>query len=610
MPRVFREEFIEKIKDEIDIVDVIGDCLELKRAGVNYKGVCPFHNEKTPSFVVSPAKQIYHCFGCGAGGDVIKFVEEYKNISFSEAVEFLAERAGLELEVQEIARDPREDAKNRLYELNKSAAIFYRENLRKTEKALRYLQRREIDHKSIQIYGLGYAQDSWTALLDYLKSQGFTIAEMLSVGLIIHSEKRDSYYDRFRNRLMFPILDTRQRVIGFGGRAIDDSQKPKYLNSTDSEVFNKGWNLFSLNLLRKKSRERKLILAEGYMDVIALFQSGIYYAVASLGTALTKEQVQLIKKNAEDVYICYDTDQAGRKATKRAIERLAELEIRPKIIVLDGAKDPDEYIKKFGKESFLARLEKAFSPIEYYDYDLRQEYDISDSNDQIKYLENLFEVLSRQDNKTEVELYLRKIADELKINADVIRNDFYERYKNRAKNVVAKSRNSEKRDFTSNEREQLFQKPMERNTKVLIKKKTNQLPYELLYTVTISKKYYEQLQNEQDVLECFDDELKIIYETIGQAYEQSNPHESLEVIKEQLEFLAQSKKISLNQLKDIDSLHQIIIKLKKYRLNEKKNKLKQLISETSDEKQREKYMIELNDTLEVAREIDQYMKTK
>lgn len=607
MPKVFREEFIEKIKDEIDIVDVIGDCLELKRAGVNYKGVCPFHNEKTPSFVVSPAKQIYHCFGCGAGGDVIKFIEEYRNMPFAEAIEFLAERAGLELEVEELARDPREDAKQRLYELNKSAAIFFRDNLRKSEKAMKYLHSRDMIQKAIQIYGLGYAIDDWTTLFDYLKSQGFTEKEMVSVGLVIYNEKRNSYYDRFRNRLIFPILDTRQRVIGFGGRAIDDTQKPKYLNSPDSEVFNKGWNLFSLNLLRKKSRERKLILAEGYMDVIALFQSGIYYSVASLGTALTKEQVHLISKNAEDVYICYDTDQAGRKATKRAIERLAERGIRPQIIVLEGAKDPDEYIKKFGKEAFLNKLEKSFSPIEYYDYDLRHEHDIKDSAEQVKYLESLFDLLSKQENKTEVELYLRKIADELKINADVIRNDFYERYKNRSKSF---KKDFTKNDFKSNSGGRVIHEPRERNHRVLIKKKTEQLPYELLYTVTISKKYYEELQKEKDVIDCFDDELNVVYEAIGQAYEQSNPQEALEVIKEQLEFLAQSKKISLNQLKDIDSLHQIIIKLKKYRLNERKNSLLKLISETSDEEQREKYMIELNDTLAVAKEIDQYMKMK
>lgn len=606
MPGGFQESYIEQVKEANDIVDVIGEYVQLKRAGANYKGVCPFHNEKTPSFIVSPVKQIYHCFGCSAGGDVISFISEYKNIEFGEAIEYLAERVGMEIERSNSFSSEVIDKRKILYEINRESALYYHNVLKKNQIALKYIEKRAISKSAVIAYGIGYSLKKWDGLYKYLKEKGYKEPEMLKLGLIVYNEKHNSYYDRFRGRLMFPILDIKQRVIGFGGRVIDNADNPKYLNSSDSEIFNKGYNLFSLNILRKKTRDRKLILAEGYMDVIALFQNGIHYAVASLGTALTQEQVNLIKKNADDIYICYDTDNAGLLATKRALDICMESNVRPKVIVLKGAKDPDEYILKYGELAFKNAIELALNPIEFYDYSLQNKYNLDNQEDKLNYIENLFEILSNQKNKTEVDLYLNKISKKLNVDSMVFKEDFYRRYRDNKtikEKVIANKTQLMKSNRVINSNS--YGKP-----RTVLKNQIGNLPYGLLYGAICSEKYYKMLIENSEIIELFDDELAELYNEIVDVYKSESIKFDLETLKEKIEILAKEKNISINQYNDVDSMHQTIIKLKKYRLNKKKSELKELIKITSDDEQKIKYTIELNELFKEYIEIDKYLKLK
>ena len=326
---LYPEYIIREVADKNDIRDVVANYVNLKKAGGSYVGLCPFHNEKTPSFSVSPQKGIFHCFGCGEGGNVIHFLMKIENISFVEAVEKLAENAGVMLpkpsrhDSEEYAQKARQ--REVLCEMNNEAAQFFYTNLKSGKNAVEYLKKRQLDGSDAKRFFLGFAKDSWDALFNHLKEKGFKESDILDAGLIKSSEN-GKYYDAFRNRVMFPIFDTKNRVIGFGGRVLDDS-KPKYLNSPDSPVFNKSKNLYFLNVARK-SRSDYVILVEGYMDVISLAKNGYLNTVATLGTALTSQQAKLIAGDFKEVVICYDSDEAGRKATARAVTILREYDIK------------------------------------------------------------------------------------------------------------------------------------------------------------------------------------------------------------------------------------------------------------------------------------------
>lgn len=416
----YSDELIDEIRSNNDIVDVISQYVVLKKRGRNFLGLCPFHKEKTPSFSVSPDKQIFHCFGCGVGGDVFHFISKVENISFIEAVEVLAERAGIQLPTLDNNTDSKTMLlKTKVYEINKIAAEFYHENLYKpsSKEAQEYIKKRKFDNATLKKFLIGYA-GNYNELYKILKQKQYTDEEILASDLVKKSPD-GKFYDSFRKRLMFPIQDIRNRVIAFGGRVLDDS-KPKYINSPENIVYSKGRNLFALNVAKKESL-KKIIIVEGYMDAISLHQRGITNVVASLGTALTEAQGRLLRNNSEQIIIGYDSDGAGQAATMRGLEILQNLGCDIRILQLDGeAKDPDEYVIKYGSERFNKQVEKSISLVEFKVKTLKQSLNIENANDKIKFLKEIAKVLSKVNNDIEKEVYTEKIALEYKISKETI----------------------------------------------------------------------------------------------------------------------------------------------------------------------------------------------
>ncbi|MBR2546979.1 MAG: DNA primase [Eubacterium sp.] len=409
-------ESIEHLKESVNIVDVISRSVDLKRAGANFKGLCPFHNEKTPSFVVSESKQFFTCFGCGARGDVIEFEKRYYNLGFSEAVEKLADEYGVTLEKKQGYEDKK---RARYYEINKMAArYFYGNFTRGKNDGYDYMKNRGISDKTLKKFGIGYAPKGWTNLYDYLKKQGVSDQEMADLGLITMNGSKK--YDRFRNRVMFPIINTSGKVIGFGGRAIAEGDSPKYLNSPESIVFKKKNNLYSLNFARQAAaKDGFIILVEGYMDVISLFQSGVENAVASLGTALTENQAKMLHRYTGDVVLSYDADAAGRKAAMRGMDILRDEDCRVRVLHVTDGKDPDEYVKKYGKDAFLELVGGAKTFAEYKLDSARQGFDLSKDDDKVRYIRKAAAVLASLD-PVEQDLYSARISEELGVSRDSI----------------------------------------------------------------------------------------------------------------------------------------------------------------------------------------------
>ena len=362
----YEEDFVEEVRQRSDVVDIISSYVNLKRTGSNYVGLCPFHNEKTASFSVSPSKQMYYCFGCGAGGNVFTFLMEYENLTFVEALERLAEQAGMELPEKGNSENDRKrrDLRDSILEVNKLAANYYFACLKSEQGKIgyEYLTKRELKPETIVRFGLGFAGKGGSPLYQYVKSKGYPDSVLKETGLFTYDEKR-GVYDKFWNRVMFPILDRNNRVIAFGGRVMGDA-KPKYLNSPETMVFDKSRNLYGLNFVHGKQGEG-MIICEGYMDVIALHQAGFTNAVASLGTAFTSQHCSLLKRYTDLVYLCYDSDGAGVKAAMRAIPMLKEAGIRVKVINMRPYKDPDEFMKGLSPEAFKERIEQAKSSFFY-----------------------------------------------------------------------------------------------------------------------------------------------------------------------------------------------------------------------------------------------------
>ena len=360
----YSDEVINDVRQSNDIVDVISQYVHLKRSGRNFFGLCPFHNEKSPSFSVSPDKQIFHCFGCGVGGNVFSFITQIEGINFVEAVQMLAERANIQLPtLQDNGDSQREELKAKVYKVNEFTAEFYHQNLYKPQAkiAQEYVKKRQLSNETLKSFKIGFS-GKFDELYQELKKQGFGEREILESGLVNKNE-RGQYIDRYRNRLMFPICDARGKVIAFGGRVLDDS-KPKYINSPENVVYSKGRNLFGLNVAKKGDLKRILIV-EGYMDVISLHQRGITNVVAPLGTALTEQQGWLLRKNSEQIILSFDSDEAGLKAKLRALDILQNMGCDLRILQMEGAKDPDEYIIKYGNARFNNLVDKALSIIEF-----------------------------------------------------------------------------------------------------------------------------------------------------------------------------------------------------------------------------------------------------
>ncbi len=410
------DEFIQELKARIIIEDVISSYVRLKKTGRNYMGLCPFHNEKTPSFSVSPENGFFHCFGCGVGGDAITFIRRIENLDYVEAVKLLAGRVGMT-----VPEDGRDDGmgrlKTRIYEANREAARFYHKQLYTPggQQALDYLRKRQLSEKTIIHFGLGYSPASRFELVNHLKSKGFSGSEIISANLANQS-KKGYPFDRFSDRIMFPIIDLRGNVIAFGGRIMSDI-KPKYLNTSDTPVFNKSRNLFALQFAKNKANGQ-LILVEGYMDVIALHQAGFENAVATLGTALTNEQAMLIKRYCDEVVICYDADEAGQKATQRAIGILRPTGLRVKVLTVPNGKDPDEFIKSYGEQGsarFGMLLEKSGNDIEYRLNKLRSGFNLKSDEQRVEFLNRAAVLMSDIENPVERDIYAAKLSAELNV---------------------------------------------------------------------------------------------------------------------------------------------------------------------------------------------------
>ena len=410
--------FIENLRMSCDMENIVSSYVKLKRQGRNLAGLCPFHSEKTPSMVVYPDTQSFFCFGCGAGGDVISFIMRIENLDYVEAVKFLAQRVGMTVPEGE-TQDRASRMKPIILEINRLAARFYHDTLKSPagEPGRAYFAGRQLTPKTMVKYGLGYAPNSWDALRNYLKEKGFSYEQMAEAG-VVNKGRSGGYYDAFRNRVMFPIIDLRKNVIGFGGRVLDDS-KPKYLNTNDTLVFKKSRNLFSLNFA-KNHTDGRLILAEGYMDVIAVNQAGFENVVATLGTALTPEQARLIAGYAKEVVIAYDSDGAGRKATDRAVGLLEEAGVSAKILQLRGAKDPDEYIKKFGAQRFKLLLDGAGNVTAYRLGDIRSRYDLETPEGRSGYLTEALKYLATLKSPVEREVYAGELASQTGILRETV----------------------------------------------------------------------------------------------------------------------------------------------------------------------------------------------
>ncbi len=416
MPR-FSDEFLTELRMRTDIEQLISAYVPLKRRGKNLVGLCPFHNEKTPSFTVYPETQSYYCFGCGAGGEAVNFICDVEHLDFTEAVRFLCDRAGMSMPTEGYD-DSLAQKRRRMYEINREAARFFHETLLSPQgaTALQYFRSRGYSNKTITRFGLGYAPDAWHSLRDHLRQKGYSYEEQFEANLVQRSEKneRKSYYDNFRGRVIVPIIDARGNVVAFGGRVLDDS-KPKYINTSDTLVYKKSLGVFGLNYA-KNSKAGSLILVEGYMDAIALHQAGFDNAIACLGTALTGEMARLLLRYTDEIVLCYDADEAGQKATQRAIGIFTSVGAKLRVVRLSGGKDPDEILKNYGAERFRSLLDGAANDIEFALLKAKDGLDLTSDDGRLKYLNNAVQHLSTVSDPLAVEVYASRLAQEVDVD--------------------------------------------------------------------------------------------------------------------------------------------------------------------------------------------------
>lgn len=519
----YSDEILEEVKDTNDIVEVISQYVHLKRSGRNYFGLCPFHNEKSPSFSVSPDKQIFHCFGCGVGGNVITFISKIEGIGFKEAIETLADRANIKLPTIENNLDSKkEELKSKVYKVNAFSAEYYHKRLYQKESKIgqEYIKKRKLNNETLESYKIGFS-GNFDELYNELKKQGFGEEEILESGLV-NKNDRGMYIDRYRNRIMIPIFDERGRVIAFGGRVLDDS-KPKYINSPENIVYSKGRHLFGLNVA-KKGDTKKLLIVEGYMDAISLHQRGITNVVASLGTALTQSQGWLLRKNAEQVILGFDSDGAGQTAIIRAMEVMQNMGCDMRVLQMTGAKDPDEYVIKYGSANFQKLMDNAISLIEFKVKVLKQNLNLDNAADKIKFLNEIANLISKIDNTMEREIYIEKIAkgyniskeaifaqvNKLKYSGNQDKKILEKTYKVRSNNKITE--NEEKISEELKKRENTIISILINNPQNYNKIKENIKPEEFKYQINrkIVEELYKELEKENynvmSVLDHFEDE--------------------------------------------------------------------------------------------------------
>ncbi|MCI8344932.1 MAG: DNA primase [Clostridia bacterium] len=588
----YSDELIDEIKNKNDIVDIISQYVVLKRSGRNFFGLCPFHKEKSPSFSVSPDKQIFHCFGCGVGGNVFHFVSKIENISFKESLETLADKAGIELPMLENDVDSKLVAlKSKVYEINKCAAEFYHENLYKptAKPAQEYVKKRKLDNNTLKSFLIGYS-GNFNELYMLLKQKGYTEEEILASSLV-NKTPDGKYIDRFRKRLMFPIQDVRGRVIAFGGRVLDDS-KPKYINSPENIVYSKGRHLYGLNVA-KKYENKKIIIVEGYMDAVSLHQRGIHNAVASLGTAMTEAQGRLLRKSSEQIVIGYDSDGAGQAATQRGLEILQSLGCDVRVLQIDGAKDPDEFVVKYGPERFGKQVEKAISLVEYKVKILSKNLNLEIANDKIKFLKEIAKVLSRIENDIEKEVYIDKIAKEYVISKEAIYAEInkLENMNNKGSKILERAKpkleikENNIIDEQTDKREKLVIYLLinyPEKSYNIIKKNIGIADFKSEQNQNIVKKLYEELEkgnsNINNIIDWFEDEQTINYLSWILAYDFEiteinkcisdliNIYTRENILKQRNEIIKRLEREDLSREESIElekMLNEIIIKLAK-----------------------------------------------
>lgn len=415
------DDFLNELHMRCDIEDVVSGYVQLKKRGKNFVGLCPFHNEKTPSFTVYPENGSFYCFGCGAGGEVVSFIRRAENLDFIEAVRFLCDRVGMTMPSDGFD-DSLAQKRRKIYEMNREAARFFHECLlsEKGKTALQYYLDRGYTKKTITRFGLGYAPDEWSALLSHLREKGYSYEDAYEANLARKSEKngKTSFFDNFRNRVIVPIIDARGNIVAFGGRVLDNS-KPKYINTADTPVYKKSLGVFGLNFA-KNSKEKSLILVEGYMDAIALHQAGFTNSIACLGTALTGEMAHLLSRYADEILLAYDNDEAGQKATERAMKVFSSIGMKIRVIRLSGGKDPDEILKKFGAEKIRSLIDGAENEIEFKLLKARDGLDLESSDGKVKYLTLAADILSSEKNSIAVDVYSSRLAEELGVEKTAI----------------------------------------------------------------------------------------------------------------------------------------------------------------------------------------------
>lgn len=589
----YSDELIEEIKSNNDIVDVISQYVTLKRSGRNFFGLCPFHKEKSPSFAVSPDKQIFHCFGCGAGGNVIHFVNKIENLTFKETIELLANRANIELPTLDNAEDDKTARlKSRVYEINQIAAQFYHENLYKSNAKLaqEYVKKRKLDNNTLKAFLIGYS-GNFDELYRLLKEKGYTEEEMLASSLVKRTQD-GKFIDSFRKRLMFPIQDVRDKVIAFGGRVLDDS-KPKYINSPENIVYSKGRHLFGLNVA-KKNVTKQIIIVEGYMDAISLYQRGITNVVASLGTALTEAQGRLLRRHSEKIILGYDADGAGQTAILRGMEILQNMGCDIRILQIEGAKDPDEYVVRYGPERFQKCVENSISLVEFKVKMLKKDLNLEITNDKIKFLNEIAKILSKISNQMEREIYIDKISKDYKISKEAIQAEVNKIMYSGS--IGTKKLEKKVKSFIDNKAEEtktvspavlkkenmviylLMNEPEKSYNKLKNIIKDKNIQYDL--NKQILKKLYEELEkgnsNISNIVDQFEDENIISHLTEIMAYDFEiadvdkaiedliNTYEKERLIQRRNEILKQienSNEVDISQLEN--ELNDIILRLAK-----------------------------------------------
>ncbi len=581
------KEIIDELKSRCDIVSTISQYIEVKQSGANYKGLCPFHGEKTPSFYINTSKQIYKCFGCGEGGDVINFVMKMENLDFMDAVKLLAKQYGIEINTNmDEESKVRIEKIKRFQDIHIEAARFYFSNLTSEKNyGYEYFRKRGLDDKIIKKFGLGYSLASWNSLMDYLISKGHTKEELVECGLITHKEEGNKTYDKFRNRVMFPIFDYRGNVIGFGGRVLDDSL-PKYLNSPDTLIFNKRQNLYGLNFARKEINNKTIVLVEGYMDLISLYQYGIKNVVATLGTALTEQQGMLIKRYADTAIISYDSDAAGIKATLRAIEILNKLDISVKILDLRDSKDPDEFIRKYGLNEYKKAMDTSIHQIKYKIDNLKQNFNIQKDEDRMKFAKEASKIIKELKSAVEIDYYTKYLSNQIDISVESIKREVYGKQYDKLQNK--KYNKFEK--YSNKKEEKIIEKPktiingekfVEKNLIKIILENKNLRDVALLkidendFLLEDSKEILNWIIKNQELDKITIDKTKSL--NIGE------------------EYLRDLESISLENmnLQNVKSIDEIVKNVKKNTLHEKMNRLLE-----------EQKTIENNKNISDAKEVD------